>query len=130
MRLALLLLALPIIVCAVDAVARMRRAGVSLVPDGLRAAGLRTAPPLAALATGYLLSLAGLLPRPAAGAPPLPAEATFGAAAGLGLVLTIAAGALAWLWARRRLRRVGAAAATEGPPRSGRSPCCSWCCGS
>ncbi len=113
MRLALLLLALPIIVCAVDAVARMRRAGVS-VPDGLRAVALRTAPPLAALATGYLLSLAGLLPRPAAGAPPLPAEATFGAAAGLGLVLTIAAGALAWLWARRRLRRVGAAAATEG----------------
>jgi hypothetical protein len=106
-RLALLLLALPIIVCAVDAVARMRRARVSLA-DGLRAVGLRSAAPLAALATGYVLSLAGILPRPQAGAPPLPAEATFGAAAGLGLVLTIGAGVAAWYWARRRARRVDA----------------------
>lgn len=106
-RLALLLLALPIIVCAVDAVARTRRARVSLA-DGLRAVGLRAAVPLVAVVAGYLLSLAGILPRPAAGEPPLPAEASFGAAAGLGLVLTIAAGAAVWwLWARRRLRRLG-----------------------
>jgi hypothetical protein len=111
-RLALLLLALPIIVCAVDAVARMRRARVSLA-DGLRAVGLRAAAPLAALAAGYVLSLAGLLPRPAAGEPPLPADAAFGAAAGLGLVLTIAVGAAAWWWARRRARRVGATPPAE-----------------
>jgi hypothetical protein len=82
--------------------------------DGLRAVGLKAAPPLAALSAGYLLSLAGILPRPAAGAPPLPADASFGAAAGLGLVLTIAAGALAWLWARRRARRLAVAPPTEG----------------
>ncbi len=113
MRLALLLLALPIIVCAVDAVARMRRAQASLVV-GLRAVAVRTAPPLAVLAAGYLLSIAGILPRPAAGAPPLPADAAFGAAAGLGLVLALAAGAGAWVWARRRLRRTGAPPTTEG----------------
>jgi hypothetical protein len=113
MRLVLLLLALPIIVCAIDAAARTRRARASMA-DGLRAVGLKAAPPLAALAAGYLLSLAGILPRPAAGAPPLPADASFGAAAGLGLVLTIAAGALAWLWARRRARRLAVAPPTEG----------------
>jgi hypothetical protein len=112
MRLALLLLALPIIVCAVDALARMRRAKVSL-PDGLRAVGLKALVPLAAVAAGYLLSLAGLLPRPSAGAPPLPAEAAFGAAAGLGLVAAVAAGVGAWLWARRRARRLGAAPSAE-----------------
>jgi hypothetical protein len=111
-RLALLLLALPIIVCAIDAVARTRRAKVSLA-DGLRAVGLRAVAPLAALATGYLLSLAGILPRPAAGAPPLPAEASFGAAAGLGLVVTVGVGAAAWWWARRRTRRVGATPPAE-----------------
>ena len=111
-RLALLLLALPILVCAVDAVARMRRAKVSLL-DGLRATGLRTAPFLAALAAGYLLALAGILPRTAAGAPPLPHDASFGPAAGLGLVLSVGVGVLGWLWAKRRARRVDAAPATE-----------------
>ena len=111
-RLALLLLALPILVCAVDALARMRRAKVSLL-DGLRATGLRTAPFLAALAAGYLLALAGILPRNAAGAPPLPQDASFGPAAGLGLVLSVGAGVLGWLWAKRRARRVDAAPATE-----------------
>ena len=111
-RLALLLLALPILVCAVDALARMRRAKVSLL-DGLRATGLRTAPFLAALAAGYLLALAGILPRTAAGAPPLPHDASFGPAAGLGLVLSVGAGVLGWLWAKRRARRVDAAPATE-----------------
>ena len=111
-RLALLLLALPILVCAVDALARMRRAKVSLL-DGLRATGLRTAPFLAALAAGYLLALAGILPRTAAGAPPLPHDASFGPAAGLGLVLSVGVGVLGWLWAKRRARRVDAAPATE-----------------
>lgn len=112
MRLALLLLALPIIVCAVDAVARMRRARVSLA-DGLRAVGLRAAAPLALVVAGYLMSLAGLLPRPAAGAPPLPADASFGPAAALGLAIAAGACAAAWWWARRRARRVGATPPAE-----------------
>ena len=112
MRLVLLLLALPILVAAVDALARLRRARVPLA-DGLRAVALRAAPPLAALAAAYVLSLAGILPRPAAGVPPLPAEASFGPAAGLGLVLSVAVGAAGWLWARRRLRRIGAAPPPE-----------------
>jgi hypothetical protein len=112
MRLALLLLALPIIVAAVDALARQRRARVPFV-GGLRAVGLRSVPLLVTLAAAYLLSLAGLLPRPAAGAPPLPAEAGFGAAAGLGVVLALSAGAAAWYVARRRARRVAAAPPAE-----------------
>jgi hypothetical protein len=112
-RLALLLLALPVLALAVDAAAALRRARVPIGP-GVRAAGLRALPLLAALATAHLLSLGGLLPRPAAGVPPLPAEARFGAAAGLGLVVALAVGVFVSAWARRRARRLDVPPAAEG----------------
>jgi hypothetical protein len=112
-RLALLLLALPVLALAVDAAAALRRGRVPLFP-GVRAVGLRVVPLLAALAAAYLLSLGGLLPRPAAGVPPLPAEARFGAAAALGLVVAIAAGVLASVWTRRRARRLDVPPASAG----------------
>jgi hypothetical protein len=112
-RLVLLLLALPVLVLAVDAVARLRRARVPL-GDGLRATALRAVPLLIGLAAAHLLVLAGLLPGASAGAPPIPADVAFGAAAGLGVVLAGAAGVLGWLWARRRLRRLRVAPAAEG----------------
>ncbi|MGD9696740.1 MAG: hypothetical protein AB7V42_13910 [Thermoleophilia bacterium] len=112
-RIALLLLALPVLVLAVDAVAALRRARVRMVP-ALRTVGLRSIPLFAALIAAHLLSLAGLLPREAGGAPPLPGDARFGAAAGLGLVLAVGAGLLAWLWARRRIEGHGAPPAAEG----------------
>lgn len=105
-RLVLLLAALPLLVVAVDATARLRRARVPLGP-GAAAVARRAAPLLAALAAAHLLALGGLLPGTAAGAPPLPAAAPFDALAGLGLALAAGAGALAWLWTRRR-RRAGA----------------------
>jgi hypothetical protein len=111
-RLALLLLALPVLVSTLDIVARRRRARVPLA-DGLRAVGLRTVPIAAALLVAHLLSLGGLLPGAAAGAPPLPAEATFGALAGLAIAISLGAGALAWAGTRRRARRLGAPAAAE-----------------
>ncbi len=112
-RLALLLLALPVLALAVDAAAGLRRARVPLVP-GIRAVALRALPLLGALAVAYLLALGGLLPRPAAGVPPLPAEARFGAAAALGLVVAVAAGVLASVWTGRRARRLDVTRAAEG----------------
>jgi hypothetical protein len=111
-RLALLLLALPVLVATLDIVARRRRQRVPL-GDGLRAVGLRAVPIGAALLTAHLLALAGLLPGAAAGAPPLPSEARFGALAGLAIAISAGIGALAWAATRRRSRRIGAPAAAE-----------------
>ena len=111
-RLALLLLALPVLVATLDIVARRRRQGVPL-GDGLRAVGVRAVPIGVAVFVAHLLALAGLLPGAAAGAPPLPAEARFGALAGLAIAIAAGAGALAWVGTRRRARRIGAPAAAE-----------------
>ncbi len=104
-RLTLLLLLLPVLVCSLDILARQRRARVPL-GAGVRAVGLRAIPLFAALGAAYLLALAGLLPGAAAGAPPIPADARFGALAGLAIVLAAAAGVLGAMYARRRGRRV------------------------
>jgi hypothetical protein len=111
-RLALLLLALPVLVATLDIVARRRRQRVPL-GDGLRAVGLRAAPIGAALLAAHLLALGGLLPGASAGAPPLPSEARFGALAGLAIAISAGAGALAWAATRRRARRIGAPVAAE-----------------
>jgi hypothetical protein len=111
-RLALLLLALPVLVATLDIVARRRRQGVPL-GDGLRAVGVRAIPIGVAVLTAHLLALGGLLPGAAAGAPPLPSEARFGALAGLAIAISAGAGVLAWAACRRRARRIGAPAAAE-----------------
>lgn len=111
-RLALLLLALPVLVLTIDIVARQRRGRLPL-GDGLRAVGLRALPLLVALAAGHLLVLAGVLPGAAAGVPPIPADVRIGPLEGLGVALALAAGALAWLAARRRARRLRVPAAAE-----------------
>jgi hypothetical protein len=100
-RVILLLLALPVLVSAVDVVARMRRGHVPLAP-GARALGGRIVPALVVVAAGYALVLAGLLPGTAAGAPPLPDDVPLDARAGLGLALVAAAAAVAWALMRRR----------------------------
>jgi hypothetical protein len=107
LRIALLLLALPVLVAAVDAMARLRRARVPLVP-GLRGLAWRVLPPFAALIIAYALVLLGLLPGPSGGVPPLPGDVPFDATAGLALVVSIAGGAAVWAWTRRRVRRIGA----------------------
>ncbi len=112
-RLALLLVLLPVLVCSLDIVARQRRAKVPL-GLGLRAVSLRAIPLFAALAAGYLLALAGLLPGASAGEPPIPANARFGALEALAVVLAAAAGVGGWLLARRRARRLGVSRAAEG----------------
>lgn len=112
-RLALLMVMLPVLVMALDIVARQRRARVPLA-DGLRATFLRAVPVLVALVAAHLLSLAGMLPQPAAGAPPIPADARFGAVAGLAIVLAVAAGWLTRRAIRRPLRRVAVSRRAEG----------------
>ena len=127
LRVALLLLALPIIVLAIDAFARARRAGVRL-GLGVRAVGWRIVPGLAALAAAHLL----VAPRPAA------RHLGRGAAAALGRALRrrVGRGRAA---GRRRRRPRGPARPPPGRPArrggSGRGrgapwscwPCC-WCC--
>lgn len=112
-RMALLLLALPLIVMAVDAVAGLRRARVPLAP-GVRAVLLRCLPLAVALAAAHLLVLLGALPGTAAGAPPLPGVVGFDALAGLALAIAVGAGALAAWRARRRIRAVAPSPAAEG----------------
>jgi hypothetical protein len=112
-RFALLLSMLPVLVLALDIVARQRRARVPL-GDGLRAVGLRVVPLAAALGAAHLLAIGGLLPRPAAGAPPLPADARFGALAGLAIILCAAAALLGRRATRRAARRIRASGAAEG----------------
>jgi hypothetical protein len=111
-RLALLLLALPVLAAAIDAVARMRRARVPLAGN-LAALPRRVAPFLAALVAGYGLVLVGLLPGSAAGAPPQPAAVPFDARGGLGLALMLVAAVATWGLLRRGLRRPRATPAGE-----------------
>lgn len=112
-RFALLLVMLPVLVLTLDIVARQRRARVPL-RSGLRAVGLRAVPIAAALGVAHLLSLAGLLPRPAAGEPPIAADSRFGALAGLAIILTAGAAVLAWRLTRRAARRIDASRTAEG----------------
>ncbi len=112
LRIVILLLALPLLVAAVDALARLRRAGVRLRP-GLRALLWRAVPLAAAVVVLHLLGVAGLVPRASAGAPPLPADVPLTARGGLALGITAVVGVATWLATRARAKRVGAAPAAE-----------------
>ncbi len=106
-RLALLLLALPLFVMALDAAARIRRARVR-VSTGLRAVGWKCVPPLAALLLGHLLALAGVLVEPVVGRPPLPADMPFTLSDGLALLLVVFTAAAVGIAIRGRLHAAGA----------------------
>jgi hypothetical protein len=82
--------------------------------DGLRVVGLRVVPIGLAVLAAHLLSLGSLLPGTAAGEPPLPADARFGALAGLAIVLTGAAAFLGWKVTRRAARRAAVSRSAEG----------------
>jgi hypothetical protein len=111
-RVLLLLLALPLFVCAFDALARMRRARVPLVP-GLRALAWRAAPAVGALLAAQVLVVLGAVPGTAAGAPPLPEAMGFDALAGLSLALVALAGLGVWRIASRRRERLSATPSGE-----------------
>jgi hypothetical protein len=111
-RVALLLLALPILVLAADAWTRARRGRVPVLL-GVRALGWRAVPPLGALLLAHLLVLTGVLPAPAAGAPPLPQAVPFDAAGAGGLVAAGVCAFLLWRVARRHIGWLGVSAPGE-----------------
>jgi Peptidase family M28 len=105
-RLALLLLALPLLVMALDAAARVRRARVRL-SVGLRAVAWRFAPPLVILLLAHLLTRWGVLRGPTLGRPPLPSELTFGTRALLVIALLAMVSFILWMWVRPRVNATG-----------------------
>lgn len=106
-RLALLLLALPLLVMALDAAARVRRARVRL-SVGLRAVAWRFVSPLFALLLAHLLTMWGVLRAPTVGRPPSPAELTLGARALLVMLLLGLLSFVLWMWVRPRVNATGA----------------------
>lgn len=106
-RLALLLLCLPLVVMALDAAARIRRARVR-VSAGLRAVAWRFVTPLAALFTGYVLARVGMLRLPDIGRPPSPAEVELDGQAYLAIALVALISIGLWIWIRPRVVRAGA----------------------
>lgn len=111
-RVALFLLALPVLVAAADLFSRLRRARIPLSPGAL-ALTVRAAPALAVVIVGYLMVLAGLIPGLAAGGLPQPQDVPLGATAGLGVAVAALAGVGAYVLARHLTRRVGASPASE-----------------
>ncbi|MCB0873958.1 MAG: hypothetical protein H6531_07375 [Actinobacteria bacterium] len=112
LRIMLLLVALPVLVAAVDAFARIRRAGVRLGP-GVRSLLWRAGPLLVAVGVMHVAGVAGLLPPAAAGEPPLPGEVPFTGPGGLALGIALVAGVVTWRLALHTARRPAAAPAAE-----------------
>lgn len=111
-RLVILLLALPLLVAALDLAMRLRRAGVRLVPF-VAALLWRLLPVVTAVLVAHLLAIAGMLSGPAGGWPPLAAAVPFDLAAGVAIVLSVGAGALVWMIVRNRATRRDAEVASR-----------------
>ena len=111
-RVVILLLALPLLVAAIDLAVRLRRAGVRLVPF-VAALLWRLLPVVVALLVGHLLAIAGMIASPAGGWPPLAESVPFDLAATVAIVLSAGAGVLAWLVVRARAVRRDAEVASR-----------------
>ncbi len=111
-RLALLLLALPLLVMALDAAARVRRGRIR-VSAGLRAVAWRFVVPLGVLFLAHLLSMWGIFRGPDIGRPPKIADLGLDGQALLGIILLALVSVVAWLWVRPRVVATGANASAE-----------------
>ncbi len=106
-RLALLLFALPVLVMALDAAARVRRARVRL-SVGLRAVAWRFVTPLVVLFLAHVLTMWDVLRPPSVGRPPSPAELSIGGRAVLVVLFLGLVACVLWLWVRPRVSAAGA----------------------
>jgi hypothetical protein len=111
-RLVILLLALPILVAALDLAVRLRRAGVRMLPF-ITALLWRLLPVVAAVIVGHMLATTGMLAGPSGGWPPMADQVPFDLAATVAVVLAVGAGVLAWLAVRRRATRRDAEVASR-----------------
>lgn len=105
-RLALLLLALPLWIMALDAAARVRRGRIR-VSAGLRAVAWRFVTPLAVLFLAYLLSRWGIFRGPDIGRPPKVVDLHLDGQAWLGMLLLALVSVVVWLWVRPRVLATG-----------------------
>lgn len=111
-RLALLLLALPLLVVALDAAARVRRGRIR-VSAGLRAVAWRFVVPLGVLFLAHLLSMWGIFRGPDIGHPPKISDVSLDGQALLGIILLALVSVVAWLWVRPRVHATGTNASAE-----------------
>ena len=111
-RIVILLLALPILVAAVDLAVRLRRAGVRLVPF-IAALLWRLLPVVVALLVGHLLATAGMTAGVAGGWPPLADYAPFDLPAVVAMLLSVGAAVLTWVFVRNRAMRRDAEVASR-----------------
>lgn len=105
-RLAMLLLALPLFVMALDAAARIRRARVR-VSSGVRVVAWKFVLPLTVLFLAHLLSMWGVLPGTAVGRPLLPAEMPVTLNQVMGVVFAVLTGLGIAIMLRPRVAAVG-----------------------
>ncbi|MGB1674817.1 MAG: hypothetical protein ACPHJV_00320 [Miltoncostaeaceae bacterium] len=111
-RVVILLLALPLLVAALDLIVRLRRAGVRITPF-VAALLWRFVPVVVALLVAHLLATAGMIAPAAGGWPPLAEQVPFDLAAIVAIVLSVGAGVLAWLAVRHRATRRDAEVASR-----------------
>ena len=111
-RIVILLLALPILVAALDLAVRLQRAGVRLLPF-MSALMWRLVPVMTALLVGHLLAAAGMIAGPAGGWPPLADQVPFDLPAIVAIALSVGAAVLAWLLVRHRATRRDAEVASR-----------------
>ncbi len=111
-RIVILLLALPILVAALDLAVRLQRAGVRLLPF-MSALMWRLVPVMTALLMGHLLATAGMIAGPSGGWPPLADQVPFDLPAMVAIALSIGAAVLAWLLVRHRATRRDAEVASR-----------------
>jgi hypothetical protein len=111
-RLVILLLALPLLVAALDLTVRLRRAGVRLWPF-VAALLWRLLPAVVAVLVAHLLVTAGMMAGASGGWPPLAEQVPFDLPAAVAVLLSVGAGVLTWMLVRHRAMRRDAEVASR-----------------